>query len=85
MLKRGGKYPIFGTYVGESPLDNSYKLTNAGHSSTTQLRTEKSLNIAETSLYAKRNETASLKFNGKMNMTEGNTTSLSEFHLEGFL
>ena len=84
-LKRGGKHPIFGIFVGGSPLDKDYKLTDAGYSSTSQLRSEKNLNVAETSLFKQRSDTTSLKFNGKMDVKEENTASLSELNLEGFL
>ena len=85
-MKRGGKHPIFGTYVGGSPLDNKYKLTQAHcYSSTSQLRTEKQLSVAESALYTQRNSTTTLKFNGKMDVRESNTASLSELNLEAFL
>ena len=69
VLKRGGTHPIFGIYVGGSSLDKHYNLTNKnGYSSTSQLRSEKSLNLAENSLYTQRDDTTSLKFNGKMDV-----------------
>ena len=86
VLKRGGKHPIFGTYVGGSPLDNEYKLTQTHcYSSTSQLRTEKQLSVAESALYTQRSNTTTLKFNGKMDVKESNTASLSELNLEAFL
>ena len=85
VFKHGGQHSIFEIYVGGSSLDASYKLTNQnGYSSTSQLRSEKSLNLAENSLYTQRDDTTSLKFNGKMNVT-ANTASLSEMNLESFL
>lgn len=85
VLKRGGTHPIFGIYVGGSPLYTDYKLTDKnGYSSTSQLRSEKSLNLAENSLYAQRDDSTSVKFNGKMDTTT-NTASLSELTLESFL
>ena len=84
-IKRGGTHPIFGTYVGGSPLTIEYKLSEAdGYNSTSQLRSEKSLNLAETALHAQRNDTTSLKFNGKLDVAP-NTASLSELTLESFL
>ena len=85
-VKRGGKHPIFGTYVGGAALDSAYKLTTKfSYSSTSQLRTEKSLNVAETSLHSQKGSTTLLKFNGKLDVTEENTASLTELNLEGFL
>merc|ERR1740124_1351391 len=86
MLKRGGGHPIFGTYVGGSGLNTEYKLTSVqSYSSISQLRTEKSLNAAETSLHSQKGNTTSLKFNGKLDVTEENIASLTELNLEGFL
>ena len=85
ILKRGGTHPIFGIYVGGSSLDKDYSLTNRnGYSGTSQLRSKKSLNLAENSLYTQRDDTTSLKFNGKMDVAS-NTVSLSELNLESFL
>jgi len=45
----------------------------------------KSLEMAETSLHSQRGDTTSLKFHGKLDVTEGNKASLTELNLEGFL
>ena len=49
------------------------------------MRTENILSIAETSLHSQRADTTSLKFNGKLDITEEHTASLTELNLEGFL
>ena len=59
-LKRGGKHPIFGIFVGESPLDKEYKLTDSGYFSTSQLISEKNPNVAETLLFKQRSDTTFL-------------------------
>ena len=41
--------------------------------------------MAETSLHAQKGNTTSLKFNGKLDVTEENTASLTELNIEGFL
>ena len=85
-FKRGGTHPIFGVYVRGSALDKGYNLTSPhSYSSTYQLRTVKSLNMAEKSLYSQRGDTTSLKFNGKLDVAEGNTASLTKLNVEGFL
>ena len=84
--RRGGTHPIFGIYVGGGALDTAYKLKDGScYSCTSQLRNEKQLNVAETSLYEQRNNTTTLKFNGNMDVQEPNTASLSELNLEQFL
>jgi len=83
--RRGGTHPIFGIYVGGDALTLDYKLTSPNsYSSTFQIRSECSLNMAETSLYALRINTTSLKFNGKLDVTEGDTSMLSELNTEAF-
>jgi len=85
VIKRGGMHPIFDIFVEGLPLTPEYALsTSNGYSGTSQLRSKKSLNLAENSLYSQRNDTTTLKFNGKMGVKE-NTASLSELNLEGFL
>ena len=84
-VKRGGSHPIFGIYVGGSPITSKYKLSQPdGYNSTSQLRSEKSLNLVETALHTKRDDTTTLKFNGKLDVAT-NTASLSELTLEDFL
>ena len=41
--------------------------------------------MAETSLHSQRGNSTSLKCNGKIDVTEGNTASLAELNLELFL
>ena len=43
------------------------------------------MNLAENVLYNRKNDTTSLKFNGKMDIKEVHTASLSEMNLERFL
>ena len=48
----GGTHPIFGIFLGGDDLTNNYKLASSiTHTSTSQLRSERSLNIAETNLH----------------------------------
>ena len=62
-LKRGCMHPRFDIYVGGSALTVEYNLTSA-HSnfSTSQLHTQRSLNIAKTSLHSQRGDTTPLNF-----------------------
>ena len=55
-----------------------------GYSGTSQLKSEKILNLAENSLYYQRNDTVTIKFNGKVDVKE-DTASFSDLNLEGFL
>lgn len=84
-LKRGGRHPIFGIYVRGSALNQEYKLTCAqSYSSTSKLRTEKSINMAETSFHSQQGNITSLKFNGKLDVTKGDNDSLTKLNLEVF-
>lgn len=81
--RRGGKHPIFGIYVGGDRLTEEYKLASAfSYSSTSQIRSEKSLNVAEIVLHAQRSSTTTLKFNGKLEATSENQSTLN---MEGYL
>jgi len=65
---------------------SEYKLSSLNsYSSTSQIRSKRSLNIAETSLHALWVSTTSLKFNGKLDVTEGDPSTLSELNMECFL
>jgi len=84
--RRSGTHPIFEVYVGGDALTSDYKITSPhSYSSTSQIRSEHSLNIAETSLHDLRSNTTSLKFNGKLDVTEGDPLTLSELSMEAFL
>jgi len=84
--RKGGTHPIFGVYVGGDALISDYKLTfTYSYSRTSQIRSERSFNIAETSLYALQIDTTSLKFNEKLDVTEENPANLSELNMEAFL
>jgi len=84
--RRGGTHPIFEVYVGGDDLTSDYKLASPhSYSSTSQICGKRSLNIVETYLYTLRIDTSSLKFNGKLDVTEGNSATLSELNMEIFL
>ena len=85
--KRGGTHPIFGLYMGGDALDTSYKFVSGSsvYSSTSQLRSEKGLQVAESSLHNQRNNTTSLKFNGKLDVTSGETATLTELNMDSFI
>ena len=84
--KRGGTHPIFVTYLGGAPLDSGYCLISADtYSSTSQLRSIKGLQMAETQLHSHRDSTTSLKFNGKLDVTDGEVATLTELNMEAFL
>jgi len=72
--------------VSGDALTSDYKLTSPNsYSSTSQIRSNRSLNMAETSLHAFRINTTSLNFNGKLDVTEGDPSTLSEFNMDAFL
>jgi len=82
----GGTHPIFGVYVGGDSLMSEYKLLSSNsYFSTSQIRSKRSFNIIETSLHALWVSTTSLKFNGKLDVTEGDPSTLSELNMESFL
>ena len=82
----GGTHPIFGVYAGGDSLTSEYKLSSPNsYSITSQIRSKRSLDIAETSLHALVASTTSLKFNGKLDVTEGDPSTLSELNMESFL
>ena len=84
--KRGGTHPIFGLYVGGDALTTDYALAFPGsYPSTSQPCSEKGLQVAENFLHLQKNNTTSLKFDGKLDVTKENSASLSEFNMEGFL
>jgi len=71
-LRRGGRHPIFGIYVGGDALDTNYELELPfSYTNTSQIRSERSLNIAETALHAQRAELVFIKLNGKLNVSDG--------------
>jgi len=53
VIKRGGMHPIFGIFVGGSPLTPDYALSTPN-------------DLAENSIYSQRNNTTILKLNGKI-------------------
>jgi len=50
-----------------------------------QLRSEKGLHVADTSLHFQRSNITSLKFNGKLDVTRDKTTTLTELNMGAFL
>jgi len=73
-------------YVGGDSLTSEYKLSSLNsYSSTSRIRSKRSLNIAETPLHAFWVSTTSLKFNSKLDVTEGDPSTLSELNMDSFL
>ena len=84
--RRGGKHPIFGIYVGGDQLTEEYKLASTfSYTSTSQIRSERSLNVAENALHTQRADTTTLKFNGKLELSSENQSTLTELSMEGYL
>ena len=85
--QKRGTHPIFGFYVGGNILENLYSLTSSDtYWSTSQLCSEKGLQVAEISLHSQRNDTMSMKFNGKLEVTSNTSgVSLTEINMELFL
>ena len=72
--KRGGTNPIFGTYVGGSPLNCEYRLTKiTNFKASSQLRTPKNLSTLESALNSSLLDSSSLKFNGSLDTTSTTT------------
>ena len=85
--KRGGVHPIYGNYLGGAKLDDEYKcVTKSGGSGvyrfSTQRRHEKTMSGIEKTLRDARDSPTSIKFNGKLEASEG---SLSEIGKERFV
>ena len=84
--RRGGKHPIFGIYVGGDRLTETYELASSfSYSGTSQIRSERSLNVAETSLHTQRANATTPKFNGKLEVSSDNQSTLTELSMEGYL
>ena len=84
--RRGGKHPIFGIYVGGDQLTEEYKLASTfSYTSTSQIRSERSLNVAENALHTQRADTTTLKFNGKLEVSSESQSTLTELSMEGYL
>lgn len=83
--RHGGRHPILASMGGDT-LDENYNLESSfSYSNISQIRSERSLNIAETALHAQRSELTSSKFNGTIDVSEGDPSTLSELNTEGFL
>jgi hypothetical protein len=68
--KRGGIHPIFGAFVGGGAMTADYKLDNPVFRCVSQLRTVKQLQNIQTSLEQARDNTASLKFHGNLEIDD---------------
>ena len=72
--RRGGNHVLFGVYQVGSAITNEYKLTKQNsYRSTTQLRNSKVLVQYEIVLRKAREDTAVLKFDGKLEVNSGKT------------
>ena len=69
--KRGGIHPIYGTFIGGSELDDTYKLTGTRHYRFTgQRRGPKVVNSIEQALLKTIDSNDAYKFNGNLEKTE---------------
>jgi hypothetical protein len=74
---------LYGVYQGGSELDNNYELVLVRtYNFTTQLRTPKQLSLSETKLIDARNDSSTMKFNGKL---EATASDINEFDKEQFI
>ena len=82
-IKRGGKHPVLGNYLGGSDLNGKYCLTKTNsYKFTSQLRSVKQLSANETKLREEQNSISTMKFDGKLELT--NSSSLTEMDKEQF-
>lgn len=69
-IKRGGTHPILGDYLGGSKLNIEYKLIKKNsYKYISQLCNVKQLSANKTKLREERNSTSTLKFDGKLELT----------------
>lgn len=72
---RGKIHPIFSLYVGGNALTDTYCLVPANlYSSTSPLCNEKGIQVTDSSDHGQCNNTASIKFNWKLNVTNNNSS-----------
>ena len=85
--RRGGLIEGYGPYVGGSAMNLDYTLTcstAANYRSISQVRAIRTLPATEQMLHRYRDDTSSLKFNGKLNtITTSTTTELNKVAFEG--
>ena len=75
-IKRGGTHPVLGTYLGVSDLDNEYRLMKKNsYKFTSQLRTVKQLSANETKLREERNSISTMKFDGKLELSDSSRST----------
>jgi hypothetical protein len=85
--KRGGVHPIYGNFLGGTKLDDGYKcVTKSGPSSgtycfSTQRRHEKTMSGIEKTVRDARDSPTSIKFNGKLEGTEGSLSDIGKERL----
>jgi hypothetical protein len=78
---RGGNHPIYGIYVGGSPLDDNYQPTRKGrlsYRSHMQRQNVKNIGTIEGALITARDSTTSLKFDGRLEPTVGSATEIGK-------
>ena len=79
--KRGGVHPVYGLYIGGSPLDENYKPTRVGRLSfrfSSQRRNTKTIGSIESARVSARDSTTSLKFDGRLEPTVGSATEIGK-------
>ena len=78
---RGGSHHIYGIFLGGSPLDSNYKLTNHRlYKFSTQRRHVKSISSIERALFDARDNTTCIKFNGNLEITDPSSNELDKDH-----
>jgi hypothetical protein len=83
--KRGGIHSRYDTFVGGCAMDDHYRLINPrSYKFTTQLRNSKATASLEKTLMSARNDASSIKFNGKLELTD-TTTETAELDKEQFI
>jgi hypothetical protein len=78
---RGGNHPMYGIYIGGSPLDVNYKATRQGrlsYRSQMQRRNVKNIGTIESALITARDSISSLKFDGRLEPTLGSATEIGK-------
>ena len=84
-MKRGGTHPVLGKYVGGSDLNDEYRLTKTNsYKFTSQLRNVKQLSANEGKLREERNSVSTMKFNGKLELSENSVSIKMNNSLEVF-
>ena len=82
--KRGGFHPLYKTYLGGAKLNNEYVSVvsigtgNGIYRFSTQRRHEKTIGSIERSLQDARDSITSVKFNGKLEPSEGHLTEIGK-------